>query len=215
MNNILKGVRGELPLAELENEYTNLFSYGDYYDYEGIRAVILRKLNGEIDDEYFKTWCYFVSWALDIEEYKVISELFDGYYCENAYGRRVLLEMLAMLKDYEYKKNHADFIAAHKSEGKRVVYLRFLHPNLTASSSVFRAYFVDYKSNRFDIRMVDDAFFEYDDNLLYCRLWQKETDGDGFVDEAEIEYETQDERRLKSIFSSTDELWTYDHTLEL
>lgn len=56
MEKYLKGVNGELSYEELNLICQTEVPSGEYYNYEKIRAVLLRKLNGEIDDRYFKTW---------------------------------------------------------------------------------------------------------------------------------------------------------------
>ena len=65
---------------------------------------------------------------------------------------------------------HKNYIKQQKAEGLKVVYTRFQHANWTADSEVYKAYFVDYANKRFDIRFIDTAFFEYNDNILYCDI---------------------------------------------
>jgi len=125
---------------------------------------------------------------------------------------------MAFLKDFDYKLNHKDFMLQHKKDKLKVIYLRHSHFNTTCDSTVYKAYFVDYKKKRVDIRFIDDALFEYDDNLMYCDIWSHHYDDGEYYDE-EGEYYTDapelfpEEKRLMSIFD--DEHWVYQHNLKL
>ena len=209
----LKGVRGELSPDVLEIISGHEVPYGDYYDYEALRSVILKKLNGEIDDEYFKNWLYLVCSALGEDEYGAMSWYFDGLCFSDSFERPMILELLAMLKDFDFKLRHEDFITQHAKEKMKVIYLRFEHCNWTAHSSVFKAYFVDFKSKRFDIRFVDDAFFEYRDDINYCFLDEPEADYDD-DDDMSTPRELPEEGVLMSYFYSEGDSWEYDHNLE-
>jgi hypothetical protein len=122
---------------------------------------------------------------------------------------------MASLKDYNYQLLHKDYMAQHKKEKLKVVYLRFEHCNWTANFSVYKAYFVDYKNKRFDIRFIDDADFDYDDDILYCFIgYEDEYDSE---DEDEVckeePKELPEEGRLMSLFYNEKAPWKYDHTL--
>ena len=56
MEKYLKGVNGELTYDELRSICQTEVPKGNYYNYEKIHSVLLRKLNGELTDEYFSTW---------------------------------------------------------------------------------------------------------------------------------------------------------------
>ena len=104
----------------------------------------------------------------------------------------------------------------HKREKLKVIYLRFLHYNISTDSKIFKAYFVDYKSKKFDIRIIDDDLFEYRDDLMYCDIWSKYFDDEGDYIDLDGEYdfepaELKEESRLMELFY--DEEWTYDHEL--
>ena len=198
MEKYLKGVNGELTYDELRSICQTEVPKGNYYNYEKIRSVLLRKLNGELTDEYFITWLIVVAWALYQEEYKYISWDFDGYSFQDTFDKKLVLEIMANLKDCDYKIRYKNFIEQHKKDGLEVVYLRFEHCNRTDDSGIYKAYFVDYKNKRFDIRFVDDALFEYDQNVLYC-----------FINEAD----SWEERELMKAFFNEQEKWIYDHTL--
>lgn len=213
MEKYLKGVNGELTFEELRSILQTDVPKGDYYNYEKIQAVLLRKLNGEIDDEYFCAWLIVVCWALNEEKYRYISCAFDGFSFEDTFDKKVVLEIIAKLKDCDYKIRNKDFIKQHKAEQLKVVYLRFEHCNWTNNSAIYKAYFVDYKNKRFDIRFVDDALFEYDQNVFYCFI----NEGDPW-DEAGTDFEHYDceslkERELMDYFFDDKEGWIYDHTL--
>ncbi len=209
MEQYLKGVYGELPYDELKAICQTDVPEGEYYDYEKIRSVFLRKLNGEIDDEYFKTWLIVVGWALNEKPYEDIAYAFDGWsFCE-CFDKKHVLEFMAKWKDYDYKLRHKNYVAQHKKEGKQVVYLRFEHCNWTTDSCIYKAYFVDYSQKRFDIRFVDDAEFDYKDDILYCFL----KDSEPLAPSIELPRKTKEEDQLMSYFFNERENWVYDHAL--
>ena len=215
MEKYLKGVNGELTYDELRSICQTEVPKGNYYNYEKIRSVLLRKLNGELDDKYFHTWLIVVAWALYQEEYKYISWAFDGFSFQDTFDKKLVLEIMANLKDYDYKIRYKNFIEQHKKDGLKVVYLRFEHCNWTDDSGIYKAYFVDYKNKRFDIRFVDDAFFEYKQNVLYCFIneadpWDDTDDKD--VDRYDCE--SWEEKKLMKDFFNEQENWIYDHTLK-
>lgn len=215
MEKYLKGVNGELTYDELRSIRQTEVPKGNYYNYEKIHSVLLRKLNGELTDEYFSTWLIVVAWALYQEEYKYISWFFDGFSFRDTFDKKLVLEIMAKLKDYDYKIRYKDFIEQHKKDGLKVVYLRFEHCNWTDDSGIYKAYFVDYKNKRFDIRFVDDAFFEYKQNVLYCFIneadpWDDTDDKD--VDRYDCE--SWEEQKLMKGFFNEQENWIYDHTLK-
>jgi len=212
MGKYLKAVYGELPFDELNSIREAEIPKGDYYNYEKIRAVLLRKLKGEITNEYFLAWTTIVAWALNNEKYYDISWAFDGYSFQLDVNNKFILEMMAHLKDLDYKLRHSNYIEEHRRSELKVIYLRFEHCNWTANSAVYKAYFVDYKNRRFDIRFVDDAFFTYNDDLLYCYI--PEVVQDNGIEEEILELrETPEEEQLMRYFYNEDEKWTYDHTI--
>ena len=215
MDRYLMGVNGELSYDELKSICQTEVPDGEYYNYQKIRKVILRKLNGEINDDYFRTWLIVVSWALNDDKYYDISWVFDGYSFEDKFDQKLVMEILATLKDLDYKLNNNEFIKQHKIDGLKVVYLRFEHCNFTNDSTVYKAYFVDYKNKRFDIRFVDDYLFDYDDNIMYCTIDSTETEEDFDGCETTVEpYRTPEEEQLIGFLFGEDENWIYDHNLK-
>ena len=212
----LKGVYGELSYDELVAICQKDVPEGKFYNYDKIRAVSLRKLNGELTDEYFSTWLIVVAWALNDGEHYYISDCFDGFSFNDNFDKSCVLEIKARFKYYNYRLLHKDFISSHKKENLKVVYLRFEHCNWTEDSVIYKAYFVDYKNKRFDIRFVDDAFFDFNDDIMYCFIFQ---DNNEFLntDEDEIEFvepkELPEEDPLMSYFYNETEKWIYDHNL--
>lgn len=215
MNLFLKGVNGELDYKELEKIYQQDVPKGKYYNYEKIRSVLLEKLNGKLDDEYIRTWLILVSGALEQEGYYNLAYIFDGFsFCEE-FDRKTTLKIMATLKDYDYKLKNKDYINQHKKQALQVIYLRLEHCNWTKDSAVYKAYLVDYKSKRFDIRLIDDGFFEYKDEILFCKLDEDVNNKD--LEDESVENEpryTKDENTLLDFFYNEEENWTYDHDLE-
>ena len=168
MEKYLKGVNGELSYEDLSGICQKEVPKGNYYNYEKIRTVLLRKYNGELDDEYFRTWLIVASWALNERKYHDISWMFDGFSFNDKFDKKCILEIMAGLKDCDYKLRYKKYIEQHKKDKLQVIYLRFEHCNWTSNSAIFKAYFVDYANKRFDIRFIDDALFEYNDDILYA-----------------------------------------------
>lgn len=212
MEMYLKGVNGELAYEDLDKICQTKVPRGDYYNYEKIRDVLLRKLNGEIDDEYFRTWLIVVTWALYQKKYRYISWAFDGFAFWGPYDRKSVLEIMANLRDYDYKIRHKNYVKRHKLEKLKVIYLRFEHCNWTSDSGIYKAYFVDYENKRFDVRFVDDAFFEYDEHVFYCFINEDDPCDEDDSDE-KCDGESWEESELMSYFFNEEEGWIYDHSL--
>ena len=215
MEKYLKGVNGELTYDELKSICQTEVPQGNYYDYEKIRSVLLRKLNGELTDKYFRTWLVVVCWALYQKEYRYISWTFDGFAFRDTFDKKRVLEIMAKLKDDDYKIRYKNFIEQHKKDELQVVYLRVEHVNRTNESVIYKAYFVDYKNKRFDIRLLDDALFEYDQNICYCFINKADPwDASEYVDDDQYSCESWEERKLMNGFFDEKENWIYDHTLK-
>lgn len=213
---LINAICGEVSLDELEQLYEAKLPSGDFYHYNGIRSVLKRKLNGEIEDTFFGRWLMLLCRVFNDDRFDFLSDYFAGYTHYDEYNANTVLEMMATLKDFNYKLLHNDFLLGHNQDQLKVIYLRFLHCNRSADSRVFKAYFVDYKRKRFDIRMIDDAFFDYRDDLMYCDIWSKYFDEEGEYIDSEGEYdfepaELEEEKELMYMFYY--ENWTYDHEL--
>ena len=212
-----KAIRADVSKEELDALRKKRINLAEYYDYNGIRNVILRKLKGEIDDAFFKSWLSFLGEPLYADQYEYITNYFEACsFCEE-YTAKKVLEMLATLKDFNYKLNHPDYIAGHEKEKLKVIYLHFLHFNRSADSVVYKAYFVDYKRKRFDVRIIDDSVFDYRDELLYCDVWTEHFDDEGEYIDPDGEYgpepaELPEEMRLMELFNKKG--WVYDHGLD-
>ena len=213
MNKYMKAMNAELSYEELCSIKRSEIPKGRYYNYEKIRSVLLRKLQGEITDAYFQEWLIVACYMLNDSTYHDVSWMFDGWGFQTSFTRKDVLELLAGLKDLDYKIRHKNPIKQHKREKLQVIYLRFEHCNRTLDSSIYKAYFVDYARKRFDIRLIDDAFFEYDDRLLYCGIGDEESWED---EEGEIHdppRTSSEEDLLMGYFFGESEEWVYDHSL--
>ena len=215
---LISAVRGEASYEELEAILKKTNKIGTYYNYQEMREVLLRKKKGEIGDEYFKSWLILLANSLSCEKYEFLANHFDACSFYDNYNDKTLSEMLATLKDFDYKLAHEDFIDAHKRDKLQVIYLRHILFNDTLDSKIFKAYFVDYKKKRFDVRIIDDALFDYKDEIMYCDILSHHFDEDGDYIDPNDEYsfepaELPEEARLHNIFY--DEEWTCDHSLLL
>ena len=74
---IMKAVFGNISFEELEDLREKKLPKGDFYNYNGIRNVLKRKLNGEITDAFFKSWLIFLCNILNDEKFDFISNYFD------------------------------------------------------------------------------------------------------------------------------------------
>lgn len=216
IHKIFKAISADISIDEINAINTEKLPGGDFYNYDVIRNVMLRKLNGEIDDEYFTSWLVLLSNLFRYKELNYISYCFDGYSFLGEYSTKMILEMLATLKDYNYRLKHKDFVHKHKQDKLKVIYLRFFLHNRTDNSKIFKAYYVDYKAKRFDIRIIDDAMFDYRDDLMYCDLSAEYFDecGEYIGQDCESDCEPAEfaeEIQLLDLFY--DEGWTYDHEL--
>ena len=215
---VIRAIRGEASYEELEAILEKTNKIGTYYNYQEIRGVLLRKKKGEFGDEYFKSWLILLANSLSCEKYESLSNYFDACSFYDNYNDKTLSEMLATLKDFDYKLAHEDFIDAHKRDKLQVIYLRHILFNDTLDSKIFKAYFVDYKKKRFDVRIIDDALFDYKDEIMYCDILSHHLDEEGDYIDPNDEYyfepaELPEEARLHNIFY--DEEWTCDHSLLL
>ena len=72
-------------------------------------------------------------------------------------------------------------------------------------NKIFKAYFVDYKKKRFDVRIIDDALFDYKDEIMYCDILSHHLDEDGDYIDPNDEYsfepaELIEETKLMNFF---------------
>ena len=213
---VLRAIRGEANYGELEAILEKRNQLHCSYNYQEIRNVLLRKRKNEISDKYFKAWLILLCNSLNNNKYGFISNYFDEYSFCDTYNDKILLEMMAVLKDFNYKLSHNNFISYHKREKIQVIYLRHLFFNTSSNSKIFKAYFVDYKKKRFDVRIIDDALFDYKDELMYCDILNQHLDEDGDYIDEDGEYgfepaELPEEKRLLEMFYGDE--WTCDHEL--
>ena len=218
LEEISRVVRGDVSLEELEKLEEKEMPRGDFYDYAGIRGVLLRKLNGEINSAFFNSWLSMLCRLLRDEKYDTLTNCFSAYTYGVEPSDKLILEILATLKDFNFKLIHKDYIARHRHEKRKVIYLRFLHYNRSNDSRIFKAYFVDYKAQRFDVRIVDDGVFDYRDDIMYCDIWSNHFDEDGDYMDADGDYEyepaelPEEEQVMNYLYKDG---WVYDHELEL
>ena len=214
---VIRAIRGEASYEELEAILEKTNKIGTYYNYQEIRGVLLRKKKGEFGDEYFKSWLILLANSLSCEKYEFLANHFDACSFYDNYNDKTISEMLATLKDFDYKLAHKDFIDAHKRDKLQVIYLRHILFNDTLDSKIFKAYFVDYKKKRFDVRIIDDALFDYKDEIMYCDILSHHLDEEGefLVSEGEdlsVEpAELPEEKQLIELFYK--ENWICDHNL--
>lgn len=214
--NTIIAVRGEASYEELEAILKKPSKIVWYYNYQEIREVLLRKKRGEIADEYFKSWLILLSNSLNCDKYEFLSGYFDACSFCDKYDEKTLSEILATLKDFDYRLTHEDFIGGHKRDKLKVIYLRHIFFNTSSDSKIFMAYFVDYKKKRYDVRIIDDAIFDYKDELMYCDILSFHLDNEGDYMDSDDEYsfepaELPEEKQLSEMFYQ--EGWTCDHEL--
>ena len=92
---IEKAVCADISFEELE-DLIEIFEKkppkGDFYNYNAIRKALLRKLNGEIDDAFFKSWLILLCHLFNGEKFALISHYFDACSFINEYSTKEVLE---------------------------------------------------------------------------------------------------------------------------
>lgn len=183
---VLKGLRMELSFDELVDICQEKLKRDRYYDFESFKAGFYKIKNKEVSFEYFRAWCILVVNCMNILSYSSkkinlllceIACFFDGYSFAEEYKEKDFKGDIAVLKNFNHNfinlrdKTKIPF----ETNGIERV-LQFDHMNFSKDSSVYRVLIKDNINKVFDIRYVDDAFFEFDENINFT-----------FVDEAEFE----------------------------
>ena len=183
---VFQGLKMNLTYEELGNICQGEFEKFRYYDFEILKSGLYKAYNREVSFEYFRTWCILVSNCIVSKNYSVsqinelmwdISWFFDGLSFEDEYNKKSFKLNIALLKHYNHKFENLlkRTKTSFQTKGVEKILL-FDHSNDTMDSCVYKAIIKDNSKKSFDLRYVDDAFFEFDENVNYI-----------FADEVEFE----------------------------
>lgn len=172
-----KGLRMELSSKELQNIFQQEFEKDKYFDFDLLLNGMYKALNKKIDFKYFLDWCVLVANCLSCTNYKTkslnnllenISCFFDGISFSEEWSKKKLFCDIASLKSFnhEFKNKMNKTKNPFETNGVERI-LTFDHANWTSDSSVMRVIVKDNKNKQFDLKYVDDAFFNYDENINY------------------------------------------------
>ena len=114
----IEAIKDNLSFEELSKVVSTKCPKGTYYNYETIRAMLIKKRNNEIEDNYFSIWLTIVCWALSAEDYKYeeMSWEFDGASFIDALTTNDIVCLIKTLDDFNYRYTHKDFIYGHQKE---------------------------------------------------------------------------------------------------
>lgn len=203
---VWKGLRMELSGNEMRDIMQQECEKDKYYDFDLMLQGFKKALTKEIDFDYYIHWCILVAHCLNYSRYSspkinaLIDEIayfFDGCSFDDDYNKKSLQLNIALLKNFNHEfenltnKTNLPF----ETNGVERILL-FDHSNWTLDSRVYRAIIIDNNKRQFELKYVDDAFFEYDENINYT-----------FVDESQF-----DDKSLSFYDEKTP--WQETHNLE-
>ncbi len=176
----MRVVRAEVCQKELDEILKNIYGndvglkYNFYYP-DIFIDVCMKKLNNEIDYEYFKTWLIVVCNLLCVDEkHYDISYCLDGWTFADDYGERICREIIADIKDYDLQFKHKQYIKYHKKNKMKVIYLRFEMVDHSTDTVIYKCYIVDYAKKTYDLRFVDEEMLDFDLEKNYCFIIDEE-----------------------------------------
>lgn len=167
---VLEGIRGNLPYDELSiiANNQNLEPYRKYFEYDSIIAVIDKKINDGITDQYFATWLVLLAHALNDYKHRDLSWTLDGMSFEDEFDIRMLESLKCELKDakYRYQFEEDKFIKHQVKDEMKVVYLEFriALDGKPFDSVLYQATVVDNINKEFNIYVVNGASIDYNQN---------------------------------------------------
>ena len=176
----MKALKAEVYKKELDeilsNAYDNIdrLKYNFYYT-DIFISVCMKRLNDEIDCEYFKTWLILASNLLCFnEKHYDISDSLDAWSFADDYNERICRQIIAEIKDYDIKFKHKNYVNYHKKHKLKVIYLRFELIDYSDDDIVYKCYIVDFANKRYDLRFVDEKTLDFDLNKNYCFIRDEE-----------------------------------------
>lgn len=177
----IKAIKGDLSFEDLCKVASTKCPQGIYYDYDSIKGVLLRKLNNEITDRYFRTWLIIVCWVLSAEDDEKHGELsweFDGASFSDSFSRNDIIGLIKILEDHNYRLFHKDYIYGHKKYGSTVCYILFDDDSKVFS---YLCYIVDHKNKKYTRKVINynedkDEGIKFSLDKFYCFLEDRRGD---------------------------------------
>ncbi len=212
---ILKAISAELEYNEMvdllhrvQNSDKNI-EYNHYYPNIYI-DVCKRKMNNEIDDDYFVTWLIIICCLMiDNDRYYKLADYIDGCSFDEKFDKKDCQKIIAYIKDYDLKLKNHNYIKYHKKNKMKVIYLRYEFYDSTADQLLYKCYIVDYKNEIYDLRIVDESVIDYDISKNYCFIYDEEYENN--IREQEKQH-CEAEEELHNIFYG---LYKRDKKIEL
>lgn len=183
---VWKGLRQELSDDELCSIFqADEYEKDDYYDYDLLMGTLYKAINKEIDFEYFIDWCILVANCYNYTKasyrtklgklYAGVGYFFDGISFMDGYDKKDFMESVAMLKHYDYliKKAKKEITGPFATNGVERILLMD-HCNWNYDTCVYRVIIKDYNTKEWEIRYIDDHDFDYDENINYSFVDEKE-----------------------------------------
>ena len=183
---VWKGLKLQLTQNEIMEIFqADEYEVDDYYDYEILLQTLRKAINKEVDFELFKDWCVLIANCFNYTTASPNSKLeklyssvgfnFDGISFMEFYDKGALLHSIAELKYYDHliKKAKKKIKGPFVTTGIERI-LCFDHCNWNYDSAVYRVIIKDHNTQEWEIRYIDDNDFEYDENINYSFVNEKE-----------------------------------------
>lgn len=183
---VWQGLRMELSQEELAEIFQQEYEEDRYYDFELLMDGLHKVIDKKVDFDYYINWCILIANCFNYVNYETrkinkviwgIGELFDGASFDDEYSVKSLYETIAMLKHSNH--DFEDAIAGKKTKFLTDGVERILvvdHSNYNNDSWVYKLLIVDHDKKEFDLRYVDDGFYDYDENINYTFADEKYLD---------------------------------------
>ncbi len=182
----IKALNAELSYQEMDKILHYLYDMHDgkapniecnFYAPEIFISVCMKKIQGEIDDEYFETWLIIALDALN-DEHIDLRDTFDGWAWNHTFSAEDCRSIISSIKDHDLKFRHKDFVKYHKKKKMKVIYLRFDFVDHSSDQIIYKCYIVDHEKKLYDVRMVDESMINYDLSKNYCIVVDEEWHAD-------------------------------------
>ena len=183
---VWQGLRMELSENELFEIMQKEYEKDKYFDFDLLMDGLHKVIDKKVGFQYYINWCILVANCFNYVEYGTrkinklvwnIGDLFDGASFDDEYSLKSLYETIAMLK--QYKHDFDDAVSGKKTKFLTDGVERILvsdHVNYNNDSCVYKLLIVDYNKNEFDLRYVDDGFYDYDESINYTFADEKYLD---------------------------------------
>ncbi len=180
---IMKVIKGEVTYDELRAIYhamceNGFDKKGDHYHPDIFIDVCMKRIRGELSNEYFNTWLIVLCNLLNYDEcHRDLSDTLDGMSFAERHDERNCREIISYIKDHDLRFKHPNVVDYHKRKKMNVVYLRFEFCN-NEDSCIYKSYIIDHGKKTYDIRMIDELELDYGLSKNYCYIFDEEYEAD-------------------------------------